>query len=287
MEVVVGGFMVLIFVGLGIFTIVLSREAWFQKQYALEVVFGDVIGLREGDNVVVRGMTVGKVKRLDLRADGVHVVAMLDSPVRLRRDYKILVVSTSILGGRYLQVQEGSSAEPEVPPGTVCRGEMPHDLMADAAEVANAVRRALIDGRVIENLQETAERLAEVAGTISAGQGTLGKLLSKDDTLYQDMAAAVSSLRGIAERLERGEGTLGRLLSSDDRLYEDVAAAAASVKNIAGKIESGEGMLGQLVRDASLYDDLKAAVQELRAVIDDYRETTPVVTFSSLMFGAF
>jgi hypothetical protein len=32
---------------------------------------------------------------------------------------------------------------------------------------------------------------------------------------------------------------------------------------------------------------VRGAVKEVRAAVDDFRETQPVVSFSSLMFGAF
>jgi len=319
MEMVVGGFMVLIFAGLVYFTIILSREAWFRQKYALEVRFGDVIGLRAEDNVVVRGMTVGKVKSLALQPDGVHVYAALDKRLCMRSGYRIEVVSTSILGGRYLRIEEGAGEE--LPGGVVYDGAEAHDLMADAAELASAFRQAFTAGGILTNLERTVAGLSEVAESLRSGKGTLGKLfsdetlyrdisstvaslktiaarlekgegtagrlLSQDEQLYQDISATASSLKTITARLEKGEGTLGRLLTADDQLYRDLSATAASMKNIAGKIERGEGTLGRLAQDDALYTDLKAAVRELRGAVDDFRENTPVVTFTSILFGAF
>ncbi len=37
-------------------------------------------------------------------------MALLDVPITLRADYRIEVMSTSVLGGRYLDIQEGTSA---------------------------------------------------------------------------------------------------------------------------------------------------------------------------------
>jgi len=126
-----------------------------------------------------------------------------------------------------------------------------------------------------------------VAERLEAGQGTLGKLLSEDDTVYQDISATVASLKDVSERLNRGEGTLGKLLSSDDQLYDDLSGTVASLKNVAAKIENGEGVLGKLVNDDKLYQDIEATVGEVRATVDDMRETSPITTFSSIFFGAF
>jgi len=252
MEVIVGGFMVLIFLGLVYFTIILSRERWFQTKYTVEVIFRDVMGLRVGDSVVVRGMPIGKVKHLDLRRDGVHVFGMLDQPVHLRQDYRIRVVSTSILGGRYLQIHEGSDSAPELPEDTVCRGEEAYDLMADAAEAVNALKKALTEkGGILDNFKDAMAKIQIVADRLESGKGTLGKLLSEDDTLYRDLSSTVSSL-----------------------------------KNITGKIEKGEGTIGRLVQEDGIYNDVKATVKEVRGAVDDFRENTPVVTFTSILFGA-
>ena len=89
MEVLVGTFMFVALLSLCVFTIVLSRENVFKKTYPFEVVFGDVMGLRDGDNVMIRGMTVGKVKAMILQDDGVRVVAALQRPVHLKKDYVI------------------------------------------------------------------------------------------------------------------------------------------------------------------------------------------------------
>ena len=46
-------------------------------------------------------------------------------------------------------------------------------------------------------------------------------------------------------------------------------------------------MLGRLVNDDGLYEQIEGIVEEARAALDDVRETSPVVTFTSIFFGAF
>jgi phospholipid/cholesterol/gamma-HCH transport system substrate-binding protein len=322
MEMIVGAFMVMVFLGLGYFTIILSREAWLTKKYPIETVFKNVMGLREGDRVVVRGMPIGKVKSLRLARDGVHVEAMLDNPLRMKKDYKIMIVSTSILGGRYLQIDAGSDEEHEVPLETLFQGQTPHDLMADAADLVNGIRQGLIEGGVIEDLKASVRQIREIVTRVNEGKGMLGKLMSEDETLYNDLSASASSLKALTARLEGGEGTLGKLMSKDDTLYKDLSETAASLKtvaarlengegmlgklmskddslytnllataeslrNITGKIERGEGFLGRMVQDDTLYKNIEAIVGEARATLDDFRETTPITTFTSIFFGAF
>ena len=252
MELVVGAFMVLVFVGLAFFTIILSRDTWWSNKYGIEVRFSDVMGLRDGDNVVVRGMPVGKVKSLALEKDGVHVLASLDQPLECREGYKASIVTTSMLGGRHMEIDEGPATGRVMRAGEILTGEAPRDLVADAAEAVYAIRKSLVDGGVMDNLQETSRQVRE-----------------------------------ISERLNAGEGTLGKLLSKDDQMYRDLSETVASLKNMANQIDAGKGMFGRLMKDDSMYNELMKAIDELRGWIDDSRETSPVVNFATLFFGAF
>lgn len=326
-ELIVGTFMFMILLALAYFTIVLGRASLFEKKFPLEVEFEDVMGLRKDDTVVQRGMTVGKVKSLRLMDGKVRVQALLDSPIKLKTDYKITVVTTSILGGRYVEVKAGSAAAPFLPPDVMPQGEKPFDLMAEAALAIHEIRTSMNEGGILTNLEQAIASIKDVTGKINKGEGTIGKLVNDegiynefqgaakdirgviaqvqdiatkinrgdgtlgkliaDDSIYTNIQAVAVNLKDISDRLNKGEGTLGKLLSDDDQLYKDIAATADSLKVITSKIQKGEGMIGKLVNDESLYNELKAAVGEVRLAVDDFRETSPVVSFTTLLIGAF
>ena len=286
-EIIVGAFMVMILLGLGYFTIILSRETWFTKKQHMDVKFKNAMGLREGNNVVVRGMPVGKIDHLVLDDPWVRVRLVLDNKLKMKKDYEIKIVATSILGGRYLEINEGSENLPVIPMSSHFVGREPYDLMADAAAVINKARTELVEGGAIDNLKKVTEQLSVMVDRVSEGKGTLGLLLSEDTTLYDDVASAVAALRDVAERLQRGDGTLGHLMSKDDQLYKDLSATVASLKHITGKLEKGEGSLGKLISDDGVYSEVEGMLKEARAALDDMRETSPVVTFTSVFFGAF
>jgi phospholipid/cholesterol/gamma-HCH transport system substrate-binding protein len=305
---------------LGVFTIILSRENIFSKNYYVNVHFANVLGLREGDNVYVRGVSVGKVKSLAVQTNGVFVVANLEIPVSLHEDYKVEILPSSVLGGRYLSLYEGSEASPSIPSDTVLKGLQPIDLIDEASEAVLMIRRTLDEGKVLENLEVTMQQIREVSTRLNSGEGTLGKLMTDDtiyndiqsvaadlkvvghklaagegtlgrllmdDQVYNDIQTVASDLKTISGRLARGEGTLGKLLSSDDQLYTDLADTASSLNEITAKIREGEGTLGKIVQDDALYEDLKKTLHEARAMLDDIRETSPITTFTSIFFGAF
>ena len=280
-EMAVGALVALVFAGLAVFTIAISGKNLFDDEsFAIEAVLPDAMGLRPNDPVIARGTTVRSVKDVRYKPDGVHVQARLEAPVEFHEGYSVTVVATSILGGRQLVLREGDPAAPAVADVTALVGEKPSDLMEDASAAVAKVRDFL-ETDALDNLRDFSESIKVLAARLENGEGTLGRLLSTDDTVYKDLAAAVADakdaiadFKSIAARLEAGEGTIGKLLSSDDTLYKDLSAAVADakdgiadLKSVAARLEAGEGTVGKLLSsDDSVYQDLKAALANLRAI---------------------
>ena len=319
-ESMVGLFSFAVIAALFLLTVVLSQDSLFRKERPMEILFDNAMGLRVGDSVSARGVVVGKVKQIGLKQDGVHVLALLKTPVHLREDYRIEVLPTSVLGGRYLNIHEGTyDAEPMDSPPKLLQGSPSTDLISAATKTVEDIRAALNDGiledfkvtmaqvrkiavklgegegtlgklinddAVYGDVQQIAANLKDVSERLAKGEGTLGKLMN-DGRLYDDAQSVAANLKDVSDRLNKGEGTLGRLLAEDDQVYEDLAATIASFRKMSESIEKGEGTIGKLVSDEALYLEFQSLLREGRAAVDDFRETTPVTTFTSIFFGAF
>ncbi len=265
-EIIVGLFTFIVLIALGVFTIVLSRQNFLQKKYPIEVKFENVAGLREGDHVLLRGTQVGVIKSTHLENKHVIVRSDLEVPVLLREGYTVEVVASSMLGGKVMKIYEGPIQAMVIPPGKTIVGKLPIDILDELGIAVTGLRGMTED--------------------VAAGKGTLGKLI-QDEEMYNEMKAMLENLKQVSERLVSGEGTLGKLLSKDDVLYQDIQDSAANIRNLTAKINEGEGTLGRLVEDDQLYLEAQKLLEELRAAIDDMRETSPVTTFGSVVFGAF
>lgn len=285
-ETLVGLFSFAVLAALFLLTVVLSRDAFLRKAHPVEILFQDVMGLRVGDSVNSRGVVVGKVQGMELRPDGVLVRAELTQDVPLRADYKVEVLASSVLGGRYLNLDPGTpeAAVLDAIPDQLS-GAPTSDLIDSATRLVQDIRTALNDG-IIDDFKATMANIRSISDDIATGDGTLSKLIH-DGQLHDDIAATVADLRGIGDRLAAGEGTLGKLLSSDDQMYQDLAATISSLRGVGERLEAGEGTLGKIITDEELYLELRSILREGRAAIDDLRETSPITTFSSVFFGIF
>ena len=276
-ETIVGIFMAAVLALLVYFTIVISGVDILigRTKVPITVEFTDVGGLKDRDSVMYRGMKVGVIDRIDLTKTNVTMVVRVDDDVVLREGYRISVASLSLLGGNYLLLEEGKG-EPLPLGTTLFRGEPPTDWMRDIGRIASSVGDLTSDGgirSIVTNIEAVAANLNAVVTRIEKGEGTVGKLLSSDETVYNDLKETVASAKAVAGRLERGEGTVGKLLSSDETVYNDVKATVASAKTIAGRLENGEGTVGRLLSsDDTVYQDLKASLANVRDVTAKLKE---------------
>lgn len=269
-EVIVGLFMTTIFGVLIFFTVIISGVDLIRGHSRIRrVVQFDTVGsLHVQDNVIVRGMHVGSVESLKLRKDHIEATILIDGSVAIYPDYSIQIVSASVLGGNRLEITEGSKGEP-LAADVKLYGETPFDLVSELSGLVAEFRGAVDMNDVSEtlrNLRMTSSAFATITKRLERGEGTLGKLLSNDATLYNDLQASVQSLKHISGSLEQGKGTLGKLLTQDD-VYDSLKDTLVTTRTIAKRLEEGRGTIGKLLsEDETLYADLAGSMKNIHTL---------------------
>lgn len=152
--------------------------------------------------------------------------------------------------------------------------------------------RLLQEDELYRRLDASLADLQTLVADVSAGRGTLGKLLT-DSAMHDDFAATVSDARAILADARAGRGTAGRLLVDESLFVEarDFFATAGRVgtriETIAADIQDGQGLLAALLSDEKLADDLRSILDQVLGAVEDARETAPVRSVGSLLFGTF
>ncbi|MBQ8125442.1 MAG: MCE family protein [Kiritimatiellae bacterium] len=182
------------------------------------------------------------------------------------------------------------------------RGEGTIGRLLNEETVYDDLKATVADARAAAGSVQT------VAARVERGEGTVGRLLSSDDTVYNDLQRTLANASELSERLKNGEGLVGRLLKEDDPLYQNVSDAIASFKaacdsldakatiesanrlldnlNVtAERLKNGEGTVGKLLTDDELYNEIDGLAKDVRQVLDNFRDTTPISTFGSLIMG--
>lgn len=326
-QLIVGLFMIAVIALLGYFTIVISGADVLagRSRTRLSIAFDQVGGLKDRDNVMYRGTKVGTVERVCVTPTNLIVVAEVDENVVLRSGYRITVCNLSMLGGNYLQLEEGIGERIDLAAAPL-RGETPTDWMQDVSRIAKTMNELVNRPEVrdiISNVTAVsaksrviADRVDGVMARIERGEGLVGRLLASDDRLYADIENAVSNVNEVVVRVNRGEGFAGKMLATDDRLFEDVRQSVTAFRKacesfdmgeakgdiralaakgnrlidnlnaVAERLRNGEGTLGKLASEPGMYNEVEGLIKDCRQIIDNYRDTTPIATFSSILTGA-
>ncbi|MBI5137432.1 MAG: MCE family protein [Nitrospirae bacterium] len=122
--------------------------------------------------------------------------------------------------------------------------------------------------RLVSQLNAVAEDIRAVASALretvasDAGRTRLEAILDNTRdfarTLNDKGPRIMERIDAILARIDRGEGTLGKLVN-DPNAYDDLQAALEDVRGMVAQVNKGEGTLGKLVNDPALYDRLEGA----------------------------
>ena len=98
--------------------------------YDLTANFATTGGLAVGDDVVISGVKIGSVTRVDLDPNTylARVTMDVDPSVRLPDDTAALISSESLLGGKYLALEPGASEDILPPGGRIQYTQSPQNL---------------------------------------------------------------------------------------------------------------------------------------------------------------
>ncbi len=237
-------------------------------------------GLYVGSIVMIDGVEVGSVRRIDFNPEGpgIRVYYWINARYqdRIRRDSVVSVRSLGLLGDRYLYIQSGHPSQPVVPAGGAIRAV----AAADYGELAAQVSERLAD------LKVTLDRVNRVMDQIARAEGIVGALINDPD-LKRDVKTTVQALA-------QGKGSLGKLIQ-DDRLYRELveltdrlrsrdsiaglflqdreqarqmAETLDRLHHIVANLERGQGSAGKLLTDEKLYGELTQVIHQMNQLLD-------------------
>jgi phospholipid/cholesterol/gamma-HCH transport system substrate-binding protein len=243
---------VFVLIGMALFAaaIFLLGDYSLQTYYPVYVEFQDVAGLPDKSVVKLSGVAVGKIKRIYLKDDRVRVQLAVQEGVKIYRNSKFLVGSTSLIGSKFLQIDQGDASAGVMKSGEVVQGSatLPIDrAMAKAVEdIQGLVQDLRGDGAMKKNFNEILSNLKETTAELNEIISTSGPHAGKAMERLDDITAKLDGILGKADtlltRINNGEGVAGALIA-DQQMKENVTStlnnlkeASASVKDIVGRV---------------------------------------------------
>lgn len=226
--------------------------------------FDSVAGLELGSKVKTNGMEVGEVTWISQLANGriqVDIKSTKTIPIRAD-DYRVLIKDVSPLGGKYVDIETGSTGA-NLPLGTTLSGSARLGLLEEGGKFVDDIREDV--KKTLAEIEATFANLREITDQIKTGEGTIGRLY-KDAKLYDELLGTVKDLREFSQKLNDPNGTIGKLLSSDE-LHTNLNSAVKRIDELVAGVQDGKGTAGKLFNDTALYDEVKALATDLREAL--------------------
>lgn len=177
----------------------------FEQAKTYNAIFATVTGLEAGNFVRIAGVEVGKVKNIKIKDDSTALVEFsADDSVMLTEGSRAVIRYDNIIGGRYMELEEGAGGTKTVAPG----GTIPLDRTAPALDLD-----ALIGGfRPLFRALDPDQVNTLTSQLIAAFQGegpTIGSILSQTAALTNTLADRDELIGQVVVNLNTVLGSLG------------------------------------------------------------------------------
>ncbi len=265
-EAKLGGFVLLGLVAL-IVSIMLLGDFQFTRKYDLNILFHDIAGLPGKSRVKIAGVEVGGVKRISLEGNMAKVTIWIRHDIPVHNDAVARIVTTGIIGSKYMELTMGSPEAPLLKDGDTIHGIEPMSfdkVMSDLMEQLDAFT-APFKGAGMKNLGENLSK-------------TLENLRKVSETLKVEIADHEERINNIVRNVDAFSQNLADI-TSDNK--DDIRAVIKQIKDVSQKLDvivtrinNGEGIAGKLVSDKQMGEDMQKTMADLRDAVQGAKTVT-------------
>ncbi len=275
----------------------------FTKKLSLKAQFAAADGLREGSEVQLAGVKIGKVSKVLLLPPDSPEVAKVEAvlevdgelngkPIseRIRTDSTAQLIAVSVLANDKII---------NITPGTQKGSPVAENHVLESSEAISINQLTKTGNDLLQQINKIAVPANDILNKANQGEGTIGRIVN-DESLYNNLDATVAEtkltmvqLQTTIEKINRGEGTAGQLINNPE-LYNSLNATVSQLEAISSDIRAGRGSAGKFVTDDALYNETRAAITDLRtsaakinAIADDFKLISGDLAQGSGSLGKF
>ncbi len=269
----------------------------FKQENRLHALFTDVQGLAISNPVIINGLRVGRIDRLDGGRDlkSIMVTIMLFKPLEIPTN-SLAYINPTLLGSPSLEIKLGTSTT-YLGNGDTLMTSASAGAFDEALklinpvlyEVKNSVRSLdsvlhiitnVFDVNTKNNVRDIVSNLNAITKSFAvsavsletmmdAQQGALSKSLGHVEVFSKNLNTNNEKFNSIVDNAQKASQRLAAvdLQSTIDSLN----VAINNFKEGSAKINSKDGSLGLLLNDKELYNNLESTANKMNILLDDIR----------------
>ncbi len=266
--------------------------------------YDNVNGIQITSAVVVKGISIGSVTKIEFRPDMDNVVQVqlsVKSAYHIPANSVARIASTGIIGGKAIEIVLGDDGT-YLKDGAVIRSENEKGLFGSESSDMDYMMEKL--GSILSSLDGALKSIDAVLGENGGSLGnTLANIESVSATLDRtvgakagDLAVIIDDLKVFSDMLAENSAHIGGMMANLDEFSSSLAevdmaatvgrldAAADGINETVAALNSGDGSLGMLLNDAALYESLSQASANLATLLADM-EANPKRYVHFSLFG--
>jgi phospholipid/cholesterol/gamma-HCH transport system substrate-binding protein len=276
-----------VFVGLVLLAALLllfSKGTTFQgPAYLLKLKSGNVGGIKAGANVLVSGVPVGRVSRVELDADGKSVTIFLKilQKYRIYRSARFEIEQFGFLGDQYIAIYPGANQEGQLKDGDEVQCAVPFNMQEAVAKAAETlahigqaatnlneavsdVRRFVLTQQTLTNLAGAVDKFAMLSTDALNAVSNVNALVASNAL---PVTVAVSNLNFFSGELTPLAAHVNTLVTNNTveltAAIKNIETASGSLTNLLHELQTGDGLAGRLLSDPELAASFSRIVNNL------------------------
>jgi phospholipid/cholesterol/gamma-HCH transport system substrate-binding protein len=254
----------------------------FASHIHLRARFADANGLRDGSEVRLAGVRIGKVDRIRLLSPSevgsgpnpqkVEAFLVIDSKIdgvpardRIRSDSTAQQMAPSILGSEMIV---------NITPGTSIGQPIQENALLPSTSGSTISDLATNGTELAQKLSKLSDQINEVVKNVRDGKGTVGRLFN-DEALYNNLNATIRDAEELATQIKSGKGSAGRFIY-DEALYNNANDISANLKKLSADLTAGRGTAGRLLQSDEMYnkisriaDRVNSSMNQIDSIVGD------------------
>lgn len=267
------------------------------------VVYENVGGLQVSSPVDIKGMEVGVVTgiELDSESEGVRVTMQVKKAYPIPVDSRARMYSTSLMGGKGICLDLGTSSEMFEDEATITAAVEPDmlgGLTSQVGDLAGGLQTTL--DKVNTTLDGVNGVIADNSAAIKGAVSNVDDITANVNRLLADKSTEirgiVDGLNSLAANLERNsdkidgiiadvEGITDSLQEADLRgVVDNLAVTLNELSATLASVNGGDGTVSKAINNPELYNSLVSAVDNLSVLLADLKEN-PKKYINVTVFG--
>lgn len=246
--------------------------------YPLNARFAWGQNLKQGQPVMLAGVTIGYVSDVRLRDDG-----FLDADLRVNEEYKVPrnavaeVVPVGIFGDAAIALKATGPSDQSFAPGdTVPTRSATSGLdaltgRADSIMLSvNRITRSL-EGDFVEagGFRDMRQTMANMNRLVAQMSGVVAE---QNRNLSLTMASVRSATSAVdSAQIARTMTTFRTTAASADSLMQRLSSNTTQLQAILARLERGEGTVGKFMTDSMLYRDARNLLTRMDSLMADFQ----------------